>query len=92
MVCWIVRECSNIGLESIIALTNPVVVNVADTLSLCRALDYGEGVDAECLHLALLPYFVGMERGSESPAFLTQSSSGSMRRDTKMSKEATLVR
>ena len=66
-----------LGLESMIALTNLSVVSIADTLSLCRALVYGEGVNAECLRLALLPYFVGVERGSESLAFVTQSFSGS---------------
>lgn len=68
------HDQKRLGLECMIALTNPDVANVADTLPLCRALVYGEGMNAECMRLALLPYFVNTERGSAPFAFLTQSS------------------
>jgi hypothetical protein len=57
-------------MESMIALTNPNVVNVANALPVCRALVYGEGTDADCMRLALLPYFVHTERGSEPFSYL----------------------
>lgn len=61
---------NRLGMENMIALTNPDVDNVANALPLCRAVVYGEQMNADCMCLDLLPYFVDTERGSEPFSYL----------------------